>query len=454
MDSDEGIYLLASKLVGAGRLPYLDFFYHQTPVLPYVYGAWMRIVGNTWTSGRALSAILAAALGAWLFSAVRRQSGSAAAAFAMALYIGSADVVGWFTVVKTYALSALLLFAAHQFAARERWMLAGAALGATVDVRLYFAGLLPVFLAWLWRRAGVARFCAGFSLGVLPCLAFALASPLVFYFDNLGFHAVRTGRPGLIQNLPQKLEVLGGWLSDIQLSGPLIAACLFALLYRAGNATTRLALYLTLACMALFLLPSPSYGQYICVAVPLLIFSAVTASADAISRLPVNSRALVAGGFVALLIITGPIWAREFGQYFEGIAGMEAGNWKLAKVEQVSRAVDDYARDGEPILSTWTGYAFETRGLALAGTENDNRLAVAETLPNDTLARYRLISQRQIEESLKTQRIVVYGHRPSPPGTVPEEPYYARLSESGFQVARQIGDTEILIKTEAKVSAK
>src|SRR5207245_9405636 len=45
VDGDEGTYLLVSRLVAEGQLPYHDFFYRQMFLLPYVYGAWMQLVG-------------------------------------------------------------------------------------------------------------------------------------------------------------------------------------------------------------------------------------------------------------------------------------------------------------------------------------------------------------------------------------------------------------------------
>ena len=42
VDGDEGFYLLTSRLVTEGKLPYRDFLLTQMPLLPYAYGWWMR----------------------------------------------------------------------------------------------------------------------------------------------------------------------------------------------------------------------------------------------------------------------------------------------------------------------------------------------------------------------------------------------------------------------------
>src|SRR5689334_18002217 len=59
VDGDEGYYTMASKLVAHGHAPYVDFWYQQAPVFPFVYGAWGRAFGQSWYSLRLLSCLLA-----------------------------------------------------------------------------------------------------------------------------------------------------------------------------------------------------------------------------------------------------------------------------------------------------------------------------------------------------------------------------------------------------------
>src|SRR5271169_700175 len=75
IDGDEGFYLLASRLVLAHKTPYLDFFYTQAPLLPYVYAIWMKFVGVTWVSGRTLPALLTTLLGLLMFWHICRVTG-------------------------------------------------------------------------------------------------------------------------------------------------------------------------------------------------------------------------------------------------------------------------------------------------------------------------------------------------------------------------------------------
>jgi hypothetical protein len=45
MNADEGYYAIATKYVVEGKIPYRDFAYPQTPILPYLNGIIMKIIG-------------------------------------------------------------------------------------------------------------------------------------------------------------------------------------------------------------------------------------------------------------------------------------------------------------------------------------------------------------------------------------------------------------------------
>src|ERR1035438_10029692 len=166
---------------------------------------------------RLLSAILTATLGTALFCEVRRQTGKwAAGLLAVLLYVSSTQIFAWYPTVKTYALSTLLLFLAYRTVIRScavtamTWFAAGLLLAASADVRLYFAGLLPVFLWWIYgstrtggRAAALLCFLGGFALAPVPWLCVPGADPQNFIFDNLGLHAIRA-QQGLIGDFAGK----------------------------------------------------------------------------------------------------------------------------------------------------------------------------------------------------------------------------------------------------------
>ena len=156
LDGDEGVYAYASRLALHGYVPYRDFFYEQMPLLPYVYGAWIGVFGESWYAARSLSALAATAIGALLYLHVERRAGWWPAVAATCLYALSGLVFGYFTIVKTFALASLFLFGAYVLVEtrRPRWLAAGALLGLAVDTRLVFAAVV--------RLAGCAhRFMEG-----------------------------------------------------------------------------------------------------------------------------------------------------------------------------------------------------------------------------------------------------------------------------------------------------
>src|SRR5207249_12123902 len=62
VDGDEGTYLLVSRLVIEGQLPYHDFYSPRLFLLRYVYRAWMTLVGFFWYVARLLSVFFSVGL--------------------------------------------------------------------------------------------------------------------------------------------------------------------------------------------------------------------------------------------------------------------------------------------------------------------------------------------------------------------------------------------------------
>src|ERR1700732_3299289 len=57
---DESFHLLAAQLMGAGKRPYLDFCFPQTPLNAYWNAGWMRLLGDTWRTPHGVAAIMTA----------------------------------------------------------------------------------------------------------------------------------------------------------------------------------------------------------------------------------------------------------------------------------------------------------------------------------------------------------------------------------------------------------
>src|SRR5579875_1969265 len=57
---DEGFHLVAAQLILAGKTPYIDFCFPQTPLNAYWNAGWMRVFGESWQVVHFFAALLTA----------------------------------------------------------------------------------------------------------------------------------------------------------------------------------------------------------------------------------------------------------------------------------------------------------------------------------------------------------------------------------------------------------
>ncbi len=73
--SDDGLHAYAARAVLHGQRLYVDFEYHQAPLLPYTLAAWFRVLGVGMTQAKLFSGLIAAlTIGA--MAALARRSGA------------------------------------------------------------------------------------------------------------------------------------------------------------------------------------------------------------------------------------------------------------------------------------------------------------------------------------------------------------------------------------------
>jgi hypothetical protein len=398
LDGDEGVYAYASRLALHGHVPYRDFFYEQMPLLPYVYGAWIGVFGESWYAARSLSALAAAATGALLYLHVERRLGPWPALAATCLYALSGLVFGYFTIVKTFALASLFLFGAFVLveARRPRWLAAGLLVGLAVDTRLVFAAAIPAFAVLAVRRRAVSPFGGGLAAGLVPSVVFLALSPHAFVFDNLRYHGEKTSH-GLIGEPVQKLRIAGNLVGFGSADHAL--GVQFALLLVASTAALwllrgRFAVALAVSLGVASFLPTPTYVQYFCVVVPYLVLLAVELAARWPRVALVGLSAYAAAGAVALAhdVQTSPLLKPS-----------------IRSVERVSGAVEARTRPGETVLAGWPGYLFGTHAQAVSGYTNQFApVAAAKVSPREA-ARVHVLSEPAIEALIRrrVRRLVV-----------------------------------------------
>ena len=468
VDGDEGFYLMASRLVFEKKLPYRDFFFTQMPLLPYLYGLFLEFVGHTWVAARAFSAILASLAGAAIFKYVCLETRQrAAGVVAILLFVASTLVLGWFAIVKTYALTALLLLLAFQLMrARSSSMgvaLSGMWLGLAVDARLYLAGVLPLFVWWIYRDSkqkarlrAIAYFLGGFGIVVLPNVYFLLLDPAAYIFDNLRFHSIRSDG-GLIGNYPQKLLVIAqlffgrGAGNGLQMT-LLTAFVVWMVPYRrSADSASRRAFQLAAVLALISLLPTPSYVQYFSLCVPFLIIAAVCSASDALRSMESRrSRRLAAAGAVAIVTLYAASSVGNLARFTrtgDGLNGIRdqgrAPNWNVDTVRAVSRAIDELAAAGEVVMCLWPGYIFESGTIPFPGLENNTGRERVDVLDPEEALRNHILSEDRVKRAIASHasRMVVVGNQESL--VIEAAPYREELTRSGYSQVRTIGDASI-----------
>ena len=432
IDADEGFYLLASRLVLMHKKPYVDFLFEQAPLLPYLYGFWIRCFGISWTSARLCSAFLTAVLGTLLYEDVCRQTQNYVVGFfSVVLFAASTLVFGFFPVAKPYSLAGLLLLGAYVIVSRlsttsPGWLAGtgGLLFGFSIETRSYLLLLTPVFVLWILRNVNrttrwqaIRWFLVGVLVSNLLALYLFFCSPDKFLFSNIGFHAIRSDG-GLVGMWEQKFVVLlvtflGGWESNgIQTSILFFISLGLLLIIRERHFRPRLAFQIAMALGIISLLPTPVHPQYFCLCMPFLVLSTVCVASKFISDLESKRvRQIAAAGCTGLLVIYLAASVKDFRGYLitgAGVPGVELSveraDWTLQRVTEVSSAIDEIARPGESVASFWPGYLFQTQTNPVPGFEADYGLLVAGKLTAEQRARYHVLSEGDIEEGFASHR--------------------------------------------------
>jgi 4-amino-4-deoxy-L-arabinose transferase-like glycosyltransferase len=292
---DEGFHLLAAQSIMAGKRPYLDFVFSQTPLNAYWNAVWMRIFGESWRAAHAAAALATA--GAILLAAdfvlerLPAPGWRFAAALATALIIGMNQlVIYWGTIGQAYGLCLLLTVAAFRLsivAVRRSgplWAgLAGLAAGAAAMSSLLTALVGPVLFIWILRynRAGrraakIAGFVAGAAGAFLPLIWLFVLGWRQTLFGVLEYNLLyrQTHWAGAIRH---DLALMASWIDSFQAlsMGLLAAAGLAFVIFRSQwdhdlRAEFYLCGWLAFGLCAQICNAHPTFSQYFILLTPFL----------------------------------------------------------------------------------------------------------------------------------------------------------------------------------------
>jgi Dolichyl-phosphate-mannose-protein mannosyltransferase len=424
LDPDEGWYAYGAERVFHGQLPYRDYFFPQTPLLLYLYGAWFEAFGASWYSGRGLSVLLTIGTGALVYRYCIQRFRVSTALLAVAAYTFSVFVIDWFLLVKTYALSAFLLFAAlllvdrpDRPAGRRAWFAAGLLLGLAVEARLLLilpaAGfLLPLLRAReprAWKLRSLGWGCAGAAVAALPAVFFLVRAPRPFLWDTLRYHSYRSPN-GFIGNFHQKLQVADSLMSMPTGEGALnpqflvlvIAALAAAVVLVALRRPLPTALVVAALVGVASFLPTPSYTQYFSVTVPFLIVSAAE-GLDAVGDRIGRADPQVWKGFRFAAAISVLVYVALSNISLNGYAHWVKPS-EIQRAERVTDWIDARTRPGEEVLTSWPGYLLGSHARAVPGFENQYGPVTERAIGPGGAARYKLGSIDDVRRAIRTHR--------------------------------------------------
>lgn len=422
---DEGFYLIAAKEVTHGALPYIDFFYPQMPLLPFVYGAWMELVGSSWRNARLLSALLTALLGALLFLRVTHLHNKRWGYVSVLLFAGSQLVFPWYVTAKTYALSTLLLFGAYVlFVTSSRAMVAaryfgsGVLFGLAVNTRLYFCSTLLVFFAsWLRlpctvRSSAALAFLAGSSLTALAPLYFMVMAFDSFWFSNMGYHMLRSSLswPRRIRQKLTILKTITGFRATAKFTGlqfplTLLMAAMGLLGMTLNEKRVDMALHLAIVLFLISFVPTPAYVQYFCVTLPFLLIGVVWMMRKSLA---VTGTARLMG--LALCVWFGyrygnPIAAdlykyTQSGRGVLSILGPKESK-TLPAMRRIANAINEVTEPGDRVLAVWPGVLVGSHARPYRGLENHFGLKSGHKVPATEREHLHIMSRNDLWRTLE-----------------------------------------------------
>jgi len=356
--SDDGLHAYAARAVLHGQRLYVDFEYHQAPLLPYVLAAWFRLLGVGMTQAKLFSGLIAA-LTVWATWALVRRSGAderlttlvllaAALSPSLVLHLQYVQSQGLAALLTCLALLALKAGKRGQDPFSEdrlekgpdpftRWFYAALALAAlAAAARISFVILLPALL-WRrsWRQVLVGTVVWAIALGALLAphiLNGRLADMLYLPFGAVG--NLVTQRYVGLYNHPGGLadaigSRLGSWPNQLVYYAPLwILVMTAAFAGRKSHASGRLLAIAVLLTLAHGVLPRRVNHSYLVVAMPIW-------AAWAAARLA--GRPLPAPKVVLTLVVLGGLVAASRGA---GRVDLSGGRTVLAELAEIGQRIE------------------------------------------------------------------------------------------------------------------
>ena len=327
---DESYHLLAAQLIGAGKRPYIDFCFPQTPLNAYWNAGWMHLLGYDWRVPHAFAALFtigAVVLTArFIFLRFPTPGWRAAAALSAALLTGlNAMVFIYGPVAQAYGICLFTLVAAFLAAIRAvdrngpLWPAAAGLLAGTAAASsLLSAAAAPTLLVWMmfYNRAGsrwtkLSAFSLGISIPFVPVIWLSWQGPRQAWFNLIQYH-LSFRQLSWPETTHHDLEILTSWIDSGQalLLGTLAVSGLGYIARRSQWPTAMKAEFYLCAWLAVALVVEvgrahPTFARYFLLIVPFLAILASVGLYAIASRVFEPDKPLWAVLPVSLLLVFG-----------------------------------------------------------------------------------------------------------------------------------------------------
>jgi hypothetical protein len=365
---DEGFHLLAAQLILAGKKPYLDFCFPQTPLNAYWNAAWMWLFGQTWRVSHIPAALevdgSVLLLTHHLLSRFPVRTWRAPCALAGILFFGANYIlVAFGPIAQAYGICVftglaayLLTIASVRHSGPWSAFLAGVCGGIGAASSLLIAPILPVLLIWLWlknergkRIVKVAAFLAGVLIPFAPVLWLFAQAPHVVFFNIVQYQAIfrrADWQPALAGS--HDFDVLTAWVDCGQallLAFFALAAVLFLRRNREWEQRFRdefwLAFWITVVLVLYISTAHPTFSRYYVVGMAIYALVAAPGLMVVGGRLVSPSRPFWPTAVLAFLLLL------SFGRaLFEDRDGATWGRY-----EEMARAVASVTPPGAKLFA-------------------------------------------------------------------------------------------------------
>jgi hypothetical protein len=436
IDEDEGFSATAARLVWEGKAPYRDFFYQQTPLLPYLYSWIWAVRPHSLVAMRLVSAFCGAAAvllwGLALIYSKRFGPGVALATF-LALVL-SPTWMSWSVVVKTFSAANLLmtiaiisLYAALRVDNHKWYFVSGLALGLCASVRAFYGPLIPAILLWYfcsgWRgskfNSRPLAFLAGSLFGTAPILWYFVRDPRAFVFNNIRYHNLDTGwitfhgrhYEGYVSFGHVAYWCFAVLLSIVFLHPYFSIECIVAAVGGASllrmrktasgpysdrdYAFFRVIFLLLVIYVVVAWLPFPSFDQYF--VTPLVPFG-VPFLAEGVRVCLASKRS------VAVLALAVPA-AFAFELAFAAHIYSDRPVWRFASYDAVTHVVNENSSPDDVVLSFWPGYVFESGRKYFPDFENEWTSRVMSKVTPLERTQFHVVSKDRVLHAISHQEV-------------------------------------------------